>query len=44
MYEFIKNQWVLGNYDTARVARCVAKGYITQDEADEIMVLTQAAN
>ena len=44
MYEFIKNQWILGNYDAARMARCVAKGFITQVQADEIMALPQITN
>lgn len=44
MYGFIKSQWVMGNYDAARISRCVAKGFITQAQADEIMALPQATN
>ena len=39
MYEFIRNQWILGNYDAARIAKCVTKGFITQAQADEIMAI-----
>ena len=41
MYEFIKNQWILGKYTEANIAKCVTKGYITQAQADEIMALSQ---
>ena len=44
MYEFIKNQWILGNYDSVRIAKCVTKGYITQTQADEIMAMSKADN
>ena len=44
MYEFIKNQWIMGNYDSARIAKCVTKGYITQAQADEIMAMPKAGN
>lgn len=29
MYEFIRIQWMLGNYNAERMAKCVAKSYIT---------------
>lgn len=41
MYEFIKNQWIMRKYDTENVANCVAKGFITQTQADEIEQLSQ---
>ncbi len=37
MYDFIKNQWVLGRYTTTNIANCVTKGYITQDQANLIL-------
>jgi hypothetical protein len=41
MYNFIRNQWVLGKYDATNIANCVTKGFITQAQADEIMALPQ---
>ncbi|MDR3595083.1 XkdX family protein [Clostridium sp.] len=41
MYEFIKNQWILGKYTAANIANCVTKGYITQDQANTITAIDQ---
>lgn len=41
MYDFIKNQWILGKYTATNIVKCVTKGYITQDKANEIMAMTQ---
>jgi len=43
MYEFIKNQWLLGRYAAENLARCVAKGYLTQAQADTIGALARGA-
>lgn len=42
MYNFIKNQWVMGKYTATQVQNCVTKGYITQEQADEILATPQA--
>jgi len=41
MYEFIKNQWILGKYTETNIANCVTKGYITQAQADTILATPQ---
>lgn len=41
MYDFIKNQWILGKYTTTNVANCVSKKYITQQQADTITTMEQ---
>jgi hypothetical protein len=41
MYEFIKNQWILGKYTATNIANCVTKGYITQDQANAVMTIEQ---
>lgn len=41
MYEFIKNQWILGKYTATNIEKCIAKGYITQNQANTIMVMEQ---
>ena len=43
MHEFIKIRWILRKFTEAQVAACVTKGYITQDEATEILSMTQVA-
>ncbi|BDG48760.1 XkdX family protein [Parageobacillus sp. KH3-4] len=37
MYQFILNQWILGKYTETQVQNAVAKGYITQEQADTIL-------
>lgn len=41
MFDFIKNQWIMGKYDTAKVELCVTKGFITQEQANVILVIKQ---
>ncbi len=41
MYEFIRNQWILGKYTATNIVNCETKGYITQAQADEILALQQ---
>jgi hypothetical protein len=36
-YDFLLNQWILGNLTKAQVENAVTKGYITQAEADAII-------
>lgn len=36
MYDFIKNMWIMRKFTTTNIANCVTKGYITQDQANEI--------
>ncbi len=43
MYDFIKNQWILGKYTTVNIEKCVTKGYITQDQANTIMSMNQVS-
>jgi len=38
---FIKNQWVMNKYNAENIANCVIKKFITQAQADEIMMLPQ---
>jgi len=42
MYEFIKNQWIMGKYTAENIAKCVTKRFITQAQADEITATPQA--
>lgn len=37
MYDFIKNMWIMRKYTESNIEKCVSKGYITQDQAIEIM-------
>jgi hypothetical protein len=41
MYEFIKNQWILGKFTVTQVSNCVVKGYITEEQAKVILVMPQ---
>lgn len=41
MYNFIKDQWIMGKYTVEQVQSCVTKGYITQDQANEILAMPQ---
>ena len=43
MYNFIKNQWILGAYDETNIANCVTKKYITQAQADVILEIAQVS-
>lgn len=36
MFEFIKIQYLLGVIDNTRLMICVTKGYLTQEQAEEI--------
>lgn len=40
MFDFIKNMWVMGRIDQAKV-QTYAKDYITQEEADMILATPQ---
>ena len=42
MYNFILNMWIMGRIDQAKVQNYVTKGYITQNEADIILVTPQS--
>ena len=44
MYDYIKNQWIMGKFTSVNIQKCVAKGYITQDQADGIMKIPQITN
>jgi uncharacterized XkdX family phage protein len=37
MYQFIKNMWILGKVTEQQVQNYVAKGFITNEEADQII-------
>ncbi len=41
MYDFIKNMWIMGRYNSTNVGNCITKGYITQDQANTIMAISQ---
>lgn len=41
LYKFILNQWIMGK-DESYVNNAVAKGYITQDEANTILATPKA--
>lgn len=41
MYDFIVNMWVMRKYTATNIDNCVTKGYITQDQANTIMAMTQ---
>lgn len=41
MYNFILNMWIMHRIDQAKVQSYVAKGYITQEEADMILATPQ---
>lgn len=40
MYEFIRNQWIMGKIDALKVQSYVPR-YITQEQADEIIATPQ---
>jgi len=42
-YDFLKNMWVMGRITAEQVQQAVSKGYITQQEADEILSLPQVS-
>ena len=41
MYNFILNMWIMKRVDAIKVQSYVAKGYLTQDEADVILATLQ---
>lgn len=41
MYNFILNMWIMKRIDAAKIQIYVTKSYITQDEADMILVTPQ---
>lgn len=41
LYNFIANMWVMRRYTAEQVQAAVTKGYITQQEADEILAMPQ---
>jgi len=41
MYNFILNMWIMKRIDAIKVQSYVAKGYLTQDEADVILATLQ---
>lgn len=41
MFNFIKNQWVMGKYTVEQVNNCMVKGFITQTQVDEILAIGQ---
>jgi len=41
MYNFILYQWKLGQFDIENVQLCVTKEYITQEQADIILIIPQ---
>jgi hypothetical protein len=41
MYDFILYQWIMKKFTTDQVNKCVAKGYITQDQANMILATLQ---
>ncbi|RFU70343.1 XkdX family protein [Peribacillus saganii] len=41
MYNFIRNQWIMGKYTPEQVQNAVTKGYITQEQADTILATPQ---
>lgn len=40
-YDFLLNQWILGNITEVQVNNAVTLGYITQTEADVILATPQ---
>jgi hypothetical protein len=43
MYNFILNMWIMKKIDAVKVQIYVAKGYISQEEADMISATPQVA-
>jgi hypothetical protein len=41
MYDYIKNQWIMSKFTKINIDKCVSKGYINQEQADEIMAMNQ---
>lgn len=39
MYQFFRNMWILGKVDEVRLDKAVNKGYITQEEKEEIILI-----
>ncbi len=37
MYSFFKNMWILKEVDESRLGKAVTKGYITEEEKQEIL-------
>lgn len=42
MYDFILNQWILGEFDAIRVNKCVPK-WISQEQANTIIATPQVS-
>jgi hypothetical protein len=42
MYQFIRNMWTLGKITEQQVRSYAQKGFITQQEADQILATPQA--
>jgi hypothetical protein len=40
-YDFLKNMWIMRRITAAQVQTAVTKGYITQEEADTMLLLLQ---
>ncbi|TCW59009.1 hypothetical protein EC917_101263 [Bacillus thuringiensis] len=41
MYQFILNMWFMKKADETYVRACAAKGYLTQQEMDAILITPQ---
>lgn len=41
MFDFIKNMWIMRNYSTDQVQKCVTKNYISQDQANTVLSTQQ---
>lgn len=39
MYEFIKNQWIMGKYTKDQVQFCITKSYITETQGNTILAI-----
>lgn len=37
MFEFLKNMWIMGKLTETQVQNAVVKGYIMQEQADQIL-------
>lgn len=44
LYNFIRNMWVMGRYTPEQVQSAVPKGYITQEEAAEILATPRVSD
>lgn len=43
MYDFILNMWIMKRKDSTWVNGCIAKGYITQEQANTILATAQVS-